>query len=444
MILSARRRRIDADLAARARWAAARWGVLHANYRRTLSGFGELIEVPVPPLSTITPTVSLLDTLGAIEVLGTPGPPDSLPRCHLAFPFDPSGTPRAVIPSLQITESDGGSWLVTVAPSPEEHDGLEELIFELLPTIAPPTIDTPVVVTSLDEIPSPAAYAASVALGVERIRSGALRKVVLARAARLVASEDLDPAAVLQRMAEREPACTRYAFPAPEGGRLIGASPELLISREGTAVASHPLAGTMTLSEVNADAGALLRSRKDLDEHRLVVEDLAYNLRPLLDTLDVPTGPSVVRLRSVAHLGTELRGTTHTADDPHLLALLAALHPTPAVGGVPTTAALAAIEELEGRRPNYFAGGVGWCNARGAGEWVLAIRGALLDGPRCEVIAGAGVVVDSTPEGEAAETRSKLASVLEAVAPGISEKLVVLSEREGARPDPELGRRPNG
>jgi isochorismate synthase len=284
-----------------------------------------------------------------------------------------------------------------------------------------------VVIAELLEVPSPASYAEAVARAVEEIRSGALRKVVLARAAQLHATEDLDPAAVLQRMAEREPACTRYAFPGPDGGRLVGASPELLIAREGTQIASHPLAGTLNLAEAGADAGALLRSRKDLDEHRLVVEDLAYNLRPLVETLEVPTGPSVVRLRSVAHLGTQLKGTTRSASEPHLLDLLAALHPTPAVGGVPTASALRLIDDLEGPRRNWFAGGLGWCTADGAGEWVLAIRGALLNGSRSEVIAGAGVVVDSTPEGEAAETRSKLASVLEAVAPGSSAQLAHLA-----------------
>mgnify|MGYP006269166651 CR=1 FL=1 len=427
MILSARRRRIDADLAARARWAAARWGILHADYRRTLSGFGELLPVVLGPLSTIGDGSDLHAFLEGIEVTGTSGPPDSNPRCHIAFPFDPDAQPVAVIPSLQVTESDGGTWLTTVAESAEEHVALVALVFELLPTIAPPDIDTPVEVTGLDERPSPEDYAFAVERAVSEIRSGVLRKVVLARTAHLSTAEDLDPAAVLQRMAEREPACTRYAFPGPEGGRLIGASPELLIAREGIQISSHPLAGTLNLAEAGADPGALLKSRKDLDEHRLVVEDLAYNLRPLLETLEVPTGPSVVRLRSVAHLGTQLKGTTSSATEPHLLELLAALHPTPAVGGVPTSSALRVIDELEGPRRNWFAGGLGWCTADGAGEWVLAIRGALLDGARCEVSAGAGIVVDSTPAGEAAETRSKLASVLEAVAPGASVRLAHLA-----------------
>jgi isochorismate synthase len=427
MMRTARRRRIDADLAARARWAAARWGVLHADLRRTLSGFGELLPVELPSLAQVARDPSLAAHVAEIPVEGAPGPIDSLPRAHVAFPFDPTSTPSAVVPSLQVTESEGGTWLVTVADEDGEHDALVDLVFELLPTIAPPAIDTAVDVIAVHERPTATDYEAAVAEAVAEISSGALRKVVLARTAELEAAADLDPAAVLQRMAEREPTCTRYAFPGPDGGRLVGASPELLISREDDQVASHPLAGTVSLEVAGADAGSLLRSRKDLDEHRLVVEDLAYNLRPLLESLEVPPGPSLVRLRSVAHLGTELRGQSASTTSPHLLALLAALHPTPAVGGVPTEVAIALIDRLEGARPNYFAGGLGWCNAAGAGHWVLAIRGALLEGPRCSVTAGAGIVADSTPSGEAAETRSKLASVLEAVAPGSGALLEVVS-----------------
>ena len=153
------------------------------------------------------------------------------------------------------------------------------------------------------------------------------------------------------------------------------------------------------------------------DSH--VVDDLARSLRPLLASLSVPDGPSIVTLRSVAHLGTLLVGhVSGRPDDPHLLELLKALHPTPAVGGVPRAGAIQTIADLEGPRRNYFAGGIGWCNAAGEGEWVLGIRGAMLRGTHCELTAGAGIVADSTPLGEAEETRSKLASVLEAIAPG--------------------------
>ena len=419
MSLVARRTRIDADLAARARWAAAREGVLHADFRRTLSGFGTLHQVELGPLAELPPGAALLPELTAIELTGADGPMGSMPRCHVAFPFDPEVAGVAMIPALQVTESDGGTWLCVIAEDAVSLDVLEWDARELLKTIEPPAIDTPVEVRHLVETPSPHGYADAVAAAIEQIRTGALTKVVLARSVDLEAAHDLDAAAVLQRMAEREPACTRYAFPAPGGGRLVGASPELLISRSGLRIESHPLAGTLTLSSADADPAELLRSAKDLDEHRHVVDDLAESLRPLLATLNVPDGPSIVTLRSVAHLGTLLVGSVSGGtDDPHLLELLKALHPTPAVGGVPRTEAIHAIATLEGPRRNYFAGGIGWCNAVGEGEWVLGIRGATLRGTRCELTAGAGIVTDSTPVGEAEETRSKLASVLEAIAPG--------------------------
>ena len=424
MSFIARRTRIDADLAARARWAAARDGVLHSDYRRTLSGFGTLHPLELPSLAEIQSGSNPLSPLAEIELTGSPGPSDSLPRCHVAIPFAPDQAGAAFLPSLQVTESDGGSWLCVVARSDEELAFLEESVHLQLRTITPPAIDVPVAVKSLIEFPTASGYADSVTKAVSQIQAGELSKVVLARSIDLEVDDVLDAAAVLQRMAEREPTCTRYAFPGPTHGRLVGASPELLIAREGTKISSHPLAGTLTLRSINDDVSELLRSEKDLNEHRLVVEDLAASLRPLLQELSVPEGPSIVTLRSVAHLGTLLTGTVPSdGSAPHLLELLAALHPTPAVGGVPRTEALRAIDHLEGPRRNYFAGGTGWCNALGDGEWVLGIRGALLDGTKCELTAGAGIVGDSTPLGEADETRSKLSSVLEAVAPGSSAAL---------------------
>jgi isochorismate synthase len=404
--------------------------VLHSDYRRTLSGFGELREIPLPTLRQISSGVDFLSELSTIELTGSSGPSDSLPRCHVAFPFNPEGQGRAVIPSFQVTESDGGTWLCVLGTSESDLDALEAEALALLRASTPPRIDTPVIVKRLTEHPTTEGYAARVADAVTRIRAGDLLKVVLARSIDLDAAAELDPAAVLQRMAEREPACTRYAFPGPMHGRLVGASPELLIAREGSKISSHPLAGTLSLRSAHDDVSELLRSEKDLDEHRLVVENLAESLRPLLQSLSVPEGPSLVTLRSVAHLGTLLTGTVPTdGSAPRLLELLAALHPTPAVGGVPRNEALQVIQELEGDRRNFFAGGIGWCNVQGDGEWVLGIRGALLDGTHCEFTAGAGIVADSTPCGEADETRSKLASVLEAVAPGSSTALEVVTER---------------
>ena len=422
MNLIARRSRLDADLAARARWVAARAGVLHSDFQRTFSGFGGHHVVALPALADTDETS--LRVLQDIRLSGVDGPRDSLPRLHGAFPFLPNDTPLATIPRFQVSESDGGSWLCVVASDGEDVDVLDKEARNLLRTVAPPDVDMPVTITKLVEHPPASAYADAVANIVQLIQSGELEKVVLARSVDFDADHVLDPAAVLQRMTEREPACTRYAFPVGSSGRLVGASPELLISQKDHKLSSHPLAGTMSLATPTESAEQLLTSSKDLNEHRLVVDDLARSLSPLVSDLMVPDMPSIVTLRSVAHLGTLLTARARTGAGPdYLLELLSALHPTPAVGGVPRRAALEAIERYEGPRRNYFAGALGWLNASGDGEWVLGIRGAMLQGNHCELTAGAGVVADSTPRGEAQETRSKLRSVLEAVAPGCGDRL---------------------
>ena len=165
---------------------------------------------------------------------------------------------------------------------------------------------------------------------------------------------------------------------------------------------------------------ALLGSAKDQREHRFVVEHLARALTPFCGRLDVPDRPAAVRLRSVAHLQTELTGTLR-ADRPSSagsLELLAALHPTPAVGGTPTARARGVISELEVEPRHLWAGAVGWTGESGDGDWFLGIRSAELDGTRARLLAGAGIVAGSVPDDELAETTLKLRPVLEALAPG--------------------------
>jgi isochorismate synthase EntC len=187
---------------------------------------------------------------------------------------------------------------------------------------------------------------------------------------------------------------------------------------------SHPLAGTLPIDAADDDPSTLLSSVKDLDEHRLMIEELAESMGQLLDDMHVPPGPSVVTLRSVAHLGTLLTGRLPDGvGSLEALDLLKAILPTPAVGGVPHDASLSLIAELEGARPDYFAGCLGWLDQTGDAEFVLAIRGAALRAATCTIRAGAGIVAGSVPRGEAAETRSKLASVIETVAPASSSML---------------------
>ncbi|MFC5141521.1 isochorismate synthase [Actinomycetospora rhizophila] len=271
--------------------------------------------------------------------------------------------------------------------------------------------------------PPPPRYAAAVARALEMIAEGDLEKVVLARAATLTAPELLDVAAVLERLAVRNP--SGYVFAAdvtdphdPGPRTLLGNSPELLAARRGDVVVSHPLAGTAPRSpdpEEDARRGEeLARSTKDLREHALVVDRVAERLAPFCASLHVPSAPSVTRTASLWHLGTHVEGRLRDPA-PTSLQLAEALHPTPAVCGEPTDAARAAIEELEEFPRGFYTGLVGWCDAAGDGEWAVTIRCAEVAGRAVRVYAGAGVVEGSRPEAELAETAAKFRTLLGAL-----------------------------
>ncbi|MEJ2860818.1 isochorismate synthase [Actinomycetospora flava] len=271
--------------------------------------------------------------------------------------------------------------------------------------------------------PPPPRYAAAVARALEMIAEGEFEKVVLARAATLTAPEPLDVAAVLERLAARNPSGYVFAAdvtdPDVDGRRtLLGNSPELLAARRGNVVVSHPLAGTAPRSpdpEEDARRGEVLaRSTKDLREHALVVDRVAERLEPFCTSLEVPSSPSVTRTASLWHLGTRIEGTLRDPA-PTSLQLAEALHPTPAVCGEPTDAARAAIEELEEFPRGFYTGLVGWCDAAGDGEWAVTIRCAEVAGRAVRVYAGAGVVEGSRPEAELAETAAKFRTLLSAL-----------------------------
>jgi isochorismate synthase EntC len=158
-----------------------------------------------------------------------------------------------------------------------------------------------------------------------------------------------------------------------------------------------------------------LASEKDRVEHQLVVDEIVAILQACCASVETSTPPELVRLRTIAHLGTEIRGSLASADTPpSALELMALLHPTPAVGGVPREIALSQISELETFPRGPWAGPIGWVDATGDGVWMIGIRSALVNDERVRVTAGAGIVADSDPEAEFTETGVKLLPVLEA------------------------------
>ncbi|HEX6311901.1 MAG TPA: isochorismate synthase [Acidimicrobiia bacterium] len=236
-----------------------------------------------------------------------------------------------------------------------------------------------------------------------------LAKAVLAREVTVDADVAFDPRAVLARLAASSPGCFVYGA-LSEPRQLVGASPELLVLRTGHQLWSQPLAGTAPREQ----AGALLESVKDDREHRYVIEAVVDTLRPLCEELRAAPHPEAVTFPSVVHLATEVTGRLREPA-PSALELALALHPTPAVGGAPRDPAVELIERLEGFERGCYAGPVGWVDARGDGEWAVALRGAELEGTRARLVAGVGVVAGSDPDAEWAETEVKFEPMLRAL-----------------------------
>jgi isochorismate synthase len=263
----------------------------------------------------------------------------------------------------------------------------------------------------------------SVAGAVGAIERRDLAKVVLARSVDIHFDHDVDVAALLGRWAAIEPSCIVFSVPTP-AGQFVGASPELLVERDGTHFRSMPLAGTTDRFH-GAGSGlppALLDSAKDGEEHRLVVESIRDVLAPVSAVLHVPDRPELVHLHTITHLGSTIDGTLRPSLDgrvPSALHLAALLHPTPAVAGVPRQAALGLIDELEPTPRGNYAGPVGYVDGAGDGRWMVGIRAMTVDGPTVQMTAGVGIVAGSRPETELQETRLKFRAVFDALAPGV-------------------------
>lgn len=268
-------------------------------------------------------------------------------------------------------------------------------------------------------------FCAAVKTALHDIRSGEVAKVVLSRILDIRASGMTEVPAVVRRLLLQNAGSYGFAIQlreraghAGDNAVFFGASPELVLAKQGTAIASHPLAGSMARSsdpvEDRQRAQQLLESEKDSREHAYVVQDIAARLGPECRRLRVPRQPELVATPTMWHLGTRLEGELLDGRRSSLeLALL--IHPTPAVCGAPRQAAQALIADLERRPRGLYTGLVGWCNARGDGEWALTIRCARAHEDGYRLYAGAGIVEGSDPSQEWRETEAKLATLLDAL-----------------------------
>ncbi len=274
---------------------------------------------------------------------------------------------------------------------------------------------SPVSFASVDQVPSPEEYRRAVSAALERLESGHLTKIVLARSVLLREARGADARTLLRRLAHNDPDAYVFAVDLLGGRVLLGASPELLVRRAGPLVSAHPLAGSAPRRHdpvQDREAGeALLRSAKDLREHAIVTEAVAAGLRPLCRELTVPEAPSLVKTATMWHLGTRITGRLDSPETSSLHLALA-LHPTPAVCGTPRLPARDAIARIENLDRGFYSGAVGWCDASGDGEWAVTIRCAEVAPSEIRLFAGAGIVPGSDPDGELAETSAKLQTLL--------------------------------
>ncbi len=404
--------------------AAGRDGRLWWRDGGGLAGVGEALRIRLPHglagAEGVRAAGAALAAVAADDEVRRPG---TGAVAFGALPFGRQAPAELVVPAALVGWDGRQAWVTTVSPAGDAgragalgRVAVAAALGRAAAQDGPPAPDE----FRLTPARPHAEWKALVADTVRRIRAGELSKVVLARRVDVTANRDLPTSEIAERLIALYPSCMVFRMGALGTGAFLGASPELLVRRRGEAVASHPLAGTVARS---GDAAAdrtlvegLRASVKERAEHAFVVDALRARLGPFCEELTIPGVPSVLELRNVSHLETRITGRLHAGRErPTALQLAAATHPTPAVGGTPTAAACAYLAEVEGFDRGPYAGAVGWVDAAGDGEWAVGIRSATVDGPRASLFAGVGVVADSDPATELAETQLKLQALLAAV-----------------------------
>jgi salicylate biosynthesis isochorismate synthase/menaquinone-specific isochorismate synthase len=332
-----------------------------------------------------------------------------------------AGLPPAclVLPEVALTGqgSESRMTLASVVHPDDEADGVVEQLrtrTEELSEASIPLLDPdPATPTRVASAAPPSHYEHAVERAVERIQAGALQKVVLAREVRAHAARPHDPGAVFGALREVFPACYCWCVGTPEAA-FVGASPELLVRRDGQRAQTVALAGTTRRSadpSVDDHLGEqLLNSPKEREEQSIVARRIERALEPVSLWVAAAGDPVLVRVHNVQHLATPIRA--QLADPVPAVELAGLLLPTPAVGGEPSEVALPLIPALEGLDRGWYAGAVGWTDLAEDGEFCVALRCALLRGSTAHLYAGCGIVRESVPTDELAESEVKLQALL--------------------------------
>ncbi len=356
------------------------------------------------------------------------GPTETRPRLFGGFAFDADHEPidpwgdfpgaRFVLPAVQLTRGHEAAWLSVTRSDPETTPGAVE---RALDAATDRIADLPMMRASADAPgvrstrirPDRAEWTDEVAHAVSRIEAGELRKVVLATAMEVGLEGRLDVPATLERLRRTYPNCFRFLLQPTEETSFFGPPPERLVRLEAGRVATEALAGSVGRHENperDDDLGrSLLESEKLQHEQRLVVDAICEQLRPFGAVREGEQG--VRKLTNIQHLQTPI--SIDLDRETHVLEIVEALHPTPAVGGLPPETAMETIRETETFDRGWYAAPVGWFDAAGEGEFAVAIRSAVANGTRATLYAGNGIVADSDPAEEWAEIQHKYRPILD-------------------------------
>jgi isochorismate synthase len=399
-----------------------------------LAGLGEALTIEAHGPGRFAEVATRAREVGREAIIDDPAedpqrPPAAGPAFMGGFAFAHNGgsspewsslaAASLVLPEVAVSrQANEARMTLNAAVQPDDDveavtERLMRRVGELAPATMPLLDPDPVERTRVASAAPPSHYEHAVERAVERIRNGELEKVVLAREVRAHAATAHDPAAVFGALRELFPACYCWCVGTPEAA-FVGASPELLVRRDGQRAQTVALAGTTRRSadpSVDDHLGEqLLQSKKDRGEQAIVARRIERTLDPVSLWVAAGEEPVLVKVHNVQHLATPIRA--QLADPVPAVELVGMLLPTPAVGGEPREAALPLIPALEGLDRGWYAGAVGWTDLAEDGEFCVALRCALLRGRVAHLYAGCGIVSESVPADELAETEVKLQALL--------------------------------
>ena len=406
MSLVARTRRLDADVDLVA--FAGHDGFVFEKGRAGLAGRGAALSIDWPagdPSAAARAAAAALAAIPSDDEVAVPG---TGPVAFGALPFVPGSGATLVVPEVVAGRAeDGTRWLTELLPDEARGGGPGDVAL-----VGPRHAGRQPQQYSVTSQMSPEAWC-DLVLRATKVMATAFDKVVLARQVDVTTDVALDHQVVLERLRATYPGCHLVGI-----SGFVAASPELLVSVTGDVVRSHPMAGTAPRGGDPATdqrlAASLLASAKDRQEHQVTIDMVHDTLLGWCSYVDYEAEPSVVAVANVQHLATLVEGRL-SRPTPSVLELVAALHPTPAVAGWPREDAVRWIGEHEGIERGRYAGTCGWVDAVGNGTWAVSVRCAEIAGTHARVFAGNGIVPDSDPPTELAETRAKLGALLSAL-----------------------------